>query len=98
MNTSKLFFGNAYLSIPNTFASTGWLGGLILFVLIGPINGYTMLLNLKVADRHPGVPSYSELSKKVFGKVGKTIVDISIWIMQISCCIGYLYFIASQVD
>ena len=51
-----------------------------------------------VADLHPGVPSYSELSGKVFGKTGKWVVDVSIWIMQLSCCISYLYFIAAQVD
>jgi amino acid permease len=81
MNTSKLFFGNAYLSIPNTFKYTGWLGGLTLFTVVGPINCYTMLLNLKVADKHPEVKSYSGLGKKVFGLTGKIIVDISIWVM-----------------
>lgn len=81
MNTAKLFFGNAYLSIPNTFIHTGFIGGLILFVFIGIINCYTMILNLVVADRYPRIPSYSELSKKVFGKKGKMVVDISIWIM-----------------
>lgn len=98
MNTAKLFFGNAYLTIPSTFKFTGWLGGLLLFVSIGCINCYTMLLNLRVADLHPNVPSYSELSRRVFGKTGKIIVDVSIWIMQVCCCISYLYFIAEQLQ
>lgn len=97
MNTAKLFFGNAYLTIPNTFKFTGWLGGLLLFVSIGCINCYTMILNLRVADLYPNIPSYSELSRRVFGKTGKVIVDVSIWIMQVSCCISYLYFIAEQL-
>ena len=98
MNSAKLAYGNAYLSIPNVFSYTGWLGGLILFSFVGALNIYTMLQNLWVADQHPGVHSYSEIGLKVFGRKGKFCVDTSIWIMQLSTCIGYLYFIAEQID
>jgi amino acid permease len=93
MNTAKLFFGNAYLSIPNTFMFAGLFGGIFMFSFVGMINCYTMLQILMVAERYPKVGSYSQLSLKVFGKKGKIIVDISIWIMQLSCCISYLFFI-----
>ncbi len=43
MNTSKLFFGNAYLSIPNTFMFAGLVGGILMFSLVGALNCYTML-------------------------------------------------------
>jgi len=81
MNTAKLFFGNAYLSIPKTFSYSGIIGGIVMFTVVGMINCYTMLQNLRVADRHPRIGSYSKLSSVVFGKLGKWIVDISIWIM-----------------
>ena len=93
MNTTKMFIGTGYLSIPNIYASSGWLGGMIMIIIVGALNCITMLQMLKVADLHPKVPSYSELSRVVLGKRGKIIVDISIWIMQMSCCISYLYFI-----
>ena len=51
-----------------------------------------------VAERYPRLHSYSEIGGKVFGKWGKLGVDIPIWIMQLSTCCGYLYFIAEQVD
>jgi len=51
-----------------------------------------------VADRYPHIGSYSQLSKHVFGRVGKVVVDVSIWIMQLSCCISYLYFIGKQLQ
>ena len=44
--TAKLIFGNAYLSIPNVFTFTGWLGGIFLFSSIGALNIYTMHQNL----------------------------------------------------
>ena len=43
MNSAKLCYGNAYLSIPNVFSKTGWLGGILLFVITGLLNIYTMI-------------------------------------------------------
>jgi hypothetical protein len=43
MNSAKLAYGNAYLSIPNVFSYTGWLGGIILFCVVGSLNIYTMM-------------------------------------------------------
>ena len=34
----------------------------------------------------------------MFGKKGKIVVDISIWIMQLSVCISYLFFIGKQLS
>ncbi len=59
MNTAKLFFGNAYLSIPKTFSYSGIVGGILMFSIVGIMNCYTMLQNLIVADKHPEVRSYS---------------------------------------
>ena len=44
INSAKLCFGNAYLSIPNVFSKTGWLGGIVLFSIIGALNIYTMII------------------------------------------------------
>lgn len=61
MNSAKLCYGNAYLSIPNVFSKTGWLGGLLLFSIVGLLNIYTMMQNLVVASRYPRLHSYSEI-------------------------------------
>ena len=44
------------------------------------------------------IGSYSELGLALFGKNGKTIIDIFITISQIGFCIAYLLFIGNQVD
>jgi len=41
--TVKLFFGISYLSMPNTFAQCGLIGGILLFTIVISINGLTML-------------------------------------------------------
>lgn len=43
MLSAKLCYGNAYLSIPNVFSKTGWLGGIFLFCMVGLLNIYTMI-------------------------------------------------------
>jgi len=53
---------------------------------------------LDLHDRHPETHSYSEIAAKVTNKWGKLTVDISIWVMQLSVCCSYLYFIAEQLD
>ena len=80
MNSAKLAYGNAYLSIPNVFSKTGWLGGIVLFSIVGVLNIYTMMQNLLVAERYPRLHSYSEIGQAVFGRLGKFAVDIPIWI------------------
>jgi amino acid permease len=75
----------------------GVIGGILMFSLVGALNCYTMIQILKIADKYPKIGSYSQLSLKVFGKKGKIVVDISIWIMQLSCCISYLFFIGKQL-
>ena len=57
-----------------------------------------MIQNLDLAERYPYTHSYSEIGQKIAGKWGKIVVDISIWIMQLSCCCSYLYFIAELMD
>ena len=75
----------------------GVIGGILMFSLVGALNCYTMIQILKIADKYPKIGSYSQLSLKVFGKKGKIVVVISIWIRQLSCCIIYLFFIGKQL-
>ena len=76
------------------FSQVGWLGGLCLFSFIGILNIYTMLQNLKVAEQHPNLHSYSEIGRKLWGKAGKLFVDIPILILQLGLACNYTYFIA----
>jgi amino acid permease len=84
--------------MPSVFALTGWLGGILLFTVTGALNIYTMTQNIDLAEAYPQAHSYSEIGYLVLGWKGKYLTNIAIWIMQLSCCVGYLYFIAEQMD
>ncbi|TNV79360.1 hypothetical protein FGO68_gene9979 [Halteria grandinella] len=96
--TVKLFFGISYLSMPNTFAQCGLVGGILLFTFVITINGITMLQILKVADAYRDVKSYSDLGERVLGPRGRVLVDISILVKQLGVCVTYLYFVSTQLD
>jgi amino acid permease len=78
MVSVKLFFGLSYLSLPNTFAQCGVLGGILLFSTVIAINGITMLQILKVSAEYDGIKSYSDLGERLFGRRGKVVVDTCI--------------------
>jgi len=108
VNSVKIFLGNVYLTIPAVFSKTGIVGGIVLYCLVALLNTYTMTQILEVADiysrkegkdgKRSEVKSYTDLSQRVHGKVGKVIVIFFMFIVQFSCCVGYLYFVANIAD
>lgn len=44
------------------------------------------------------IRSYSDLGKRLWGTPGVILVNIMMFIVQFSCCVGYLYFVAGQLD
>ena len=108
MNSIKVFLGNIYLTIPNVFTFTGWMGGITLYTLVAALNTYTMITILEVAaifSNRPNekgskteVKSYVDLSERIHGNKGKIAVMIFMFIVQFSCCVGYLYFVAGILD
>ncbi|CDW85168.1 UNKNOWN [Stylonychia lemnae] len=51
-----------------------------------------------VAQQYPDVKSYSDLGFRVFGHRGKLLVDITICVTQLACCIAYQFFSAQSFD
>ena len=98
MNSLKLFCGQGWLAAPFVFSQAGWLGGCLLFAAVGIVNGYTMILNLRLAESHRLCRSYSEIAQRIFGSWGKKIVDVNICLALFSFCAGYLYFIGNTTE
>ncbi|CDW84980.1 UNKNOWN [Stylonychia lemnae] len=107
-NSVKIFLGNVFLTMPNVFSQTGWLGGVILYSFIAVLNTYTMNQMIWVGRVYSkkknvhglttNVTSYTDLSYRIHGDNGKIFVIIFMFIAQLSCCIGYLYFVALNID
>lgn len=98
MMTVKLFFGISYLSMPNTFAHCGIIGGNLLFTIVIGMNGITMLQLLSVSENYHNVQSYSDLGLKVLGQNSKNLLDGCILVKQICGSISYLFFVSKQLE
>ena len=66
--------------------------------LVGLLNLWSMYQLCWVAKKFKKAPSLTVLAEKAYGNGGKWSVIISIWIMQLSICIGYLYFVGKLLD
>ncbi len=94
MNSAKMIFGNIYLSITRVYTLTGFVGGYLLYTVVGSLNMYTMFLMIELAERYPLTHSLSEIAEEVGGKWGKIVVNVSLWRMQCIIYCGYLFIIA----
>ncbi len=75
MISVKLFFGISYLSMPNTLAQCGIVGGIFLFVFVMGLNGITMMQLLWTSEKYTGVTNYSDLGEKIYGYKGRVFVN-----------------------
>lgn len=77
MNSIKIFLGNVYLTMPNVFSKTGWLGGILLYSIICVLNTYTMRQIIEVGTVYSNrknangittqVKSYTDLATRIHG-------------------------------
>ncbi len=76
-NMLKIFLGIGILATPATFKQIGLVGGILGLIVIGLLNGYTMMLQIYAKLKlNQAVLSYSDLGEKVFGKNGRRVVDL----------------------
>lgn len=72
----KAFVGIGILALPSGFSSSGWLGGLLFFVICG---GFIMYLSLKLLDvankKESNARSVTEFSIECLGKKSEIWVN-----------------------
>ena len=94
--------------MPGVFEITGVIGGILLYSFIAIVNAYTNNIQMitaeivsnknKVNGEIKQIRSYSDLGKKVYGTKGEVIVDILMFMTQISFCINCLYFVSNNLE
>lgn len=92
-NIFKCFVGIGLLALPSAFhhvrmgninlipLQIGIIGGAIGIILIGVINYFTMMMQVKCKVKYESsfVETYSDLAYVIFGKWGKFTVDVSLY-------------------
>ncbi|EGG23244.1 hypothetical protein DFA_05376 [Cavenderia fasciculata] len=106
MNTIKSFAGAGSFALPWAMSNAGVFIGSIGLVLIALLANYTMTLllkcNIKLSDEQLGSdqppPSYSDLARRAFGRVGELIVCFINFSVTMSICIAYLILIGANLE
>lgn len=96
INMVKGFVGVGILALPSGFAKSGWLGGLIFFLVCGLVILYLSLKMIEVADkRNSKARSICEFSEECLGEKSFLIVNVFLFGIQIGICIAYVIFFST---
>jgi len=92
-NMAKLFLGISILATPNAFSHAGLAAGIVGIFCVSGLCIYTIHLQATCRNEIGNhIKSYSELGYAVYGKPGKTAVDIYLLVAQMGIGIAYLIF------
>ncbi|KAL9243015.1 hypothetical protein vseg_016957 [Gypsophila vaccaria] len=88
-NGLNSILGVGILSIPYALSSGGWLS-LILLLIIIIASTYAGILTKRCMDLNPSIKTYGQIGESSYGKIGKTIVSIILYVDLYLVLIGYL--------
>lgn len=88
-NGLNAIIGVGILSVPYALASGGWLS-LILLIFISGAACYAGLLTTRSMEANPTIQTYSDVGEHAFGKIGKTVVSVILYVDLYLVLIGYL--------
>ncbi|KAL4491291.1 hypothetical protein ABPG72_021677 [Tetrahymena utriculariae] len=93
VNMVKGFVGIGILALPSGFAKSGWLGGIIIFLLCA---GMVLYLSLQMIDaankRRSQARGVTQFSVEVLGQEKELLVNIFLFGIQIGICVAYVIF------
>ncbi|XP_056685200.1 amino acid transporter AVT1I-like [Spinacia oleracea] len=88
-NGLNTILGVGILSMPYALASGGWLSLIVLFSISGAAC-YSALLTKRCMDANPSIKSYDEIGEFAFGKLGKRVLSIVLYLDLYMALTGYL--------
>jgi Amino acid permeases len=99
-NLFKSFIGTGILALPRSYSYAGLGLALIAMITCGLLSYHTMKLIIDAADQKPRKEKVSleSLAEEYLGNWGKYSIQFSIFVMQVSICIGALIFANNFLD
>eukprot|EP01118_Nematostelium_gracile_P017826 TRINITY_DN7734_c0_g1_i2.p1 TRINITY_DN7734_c0_g1~~TRINITY_DN7734_c0_g1_i2.p1 ORF type:complete len:444 (+),score=121.57 TRINITY_DN7734_c0_g1_i2:64-1395(+) len=71
--------GVGSLGLPTAMFQSGWLG-LPLLLIVAFISAYTGIILAKTMDTDPTIREYSDIGERAFGRVGRDLAKVSVYI------------------
>mmetsp|Transcript_12088 Transcript_12088/g.18084 ORF Transcript_12088/g.18084 Transcript_12088/m.18084 type:complete len:557 (-) Transcript_12088:125-1795(-) len=91
----KGMVGTYILYLPHLFSLGGYLSSSIILILLAAFSIYAMLLLLDCRSRT--VHSYGDIGYASYNKLGRFMVDFSLFVSQLAFCATYFIFIARNM-
>ncbi|GKB67146.1 amino acid transporter AVT1C-like protein [Tanacetum coccineum] len=89
INGVNLLCGVGLLSTPYAAKQGGWVGLSILFIFCG-LSLYTGILLSRCLDSRPGLKSYPDIGEAAFGRSGRLIISIILYVELYAACVEYI--------
>eukprot|EP00127_Corallochytrium_limacisporum_P002781 Clim_evm25s139 gene=Clim_evmTU25s139 len=97
----KSFVGTGILFIPKGFYNAGMLMGIVMLVFMGVASIWGILLLLQthreLVERGTKASTYGDIGKATYGKFGRRLVNLSVFMTQFGFCTAYFVFISKNV-
>lgn len=92
----KGMIGTYILYLPHLFSVGGWVFSTVMLGVIAGLSHVNMLLLLRCRDRS-GRTSYGEVAYHAAGWVGRSAVDLSLFLTQTGYCITYFIYVTKNL-
>nr|XP_043613524.1 amino acid transporter AVT1C-like [Erigeron canadensis] len=89
INGVNLLCGVGLLSTPYAVKQGGWVGLSILFIFC-VLSLYTGILLRYCLDSRPGLKTYPDIGEVAFGKTGRLVISIVLYVELYAACVEYL--------
>ena len=90
-NTVNVLVGVSILSMPLAFASVGWVGGTVVFLLCGWLTNYSGKVLARILAREPHLHTYADIGSYVFGPMMRTCISFlfcfEMWMVSVALLI-----------
>lgn len=89
LNGINVLCGVGILSAPYAVKEGGWLS-LAILLMFAVLSFYTGLLLRYCLDSAPGLETYPDIGQAAFGKLGRIVISIILYVELYACCVEYI--------
>ncbi|GLT38938.1 hypothetical protein SLA2020_131530 [Shorea laevis] len=97
LNGINVLFGLGLLTTPYAIREGGWLSLILLFMFFISCC-YTGILLKRCIQSSPGLQTYPDIGQAAFGKIGRVIISITLYVELYGACVEYLIMMSDNLS